>query len=177
MLDNSHKWKPEPDWGSAHLSGRTIEVRAVTGLTQLLVSGEIDGFRSRHGLGNDIGALGLATGERYAVRVARDRLLAVGILASECACGWYDDGYCVTAFGSAQRVFEARGKGVRDLLARATSIDLDNPGPCATLKFCDLTCSVYFYEDTTLRIHVDRGLAGYLWEWLECQPLLSREPA
>ena len=26
----------------------------------------------------------------------------------------------------------------------------------------------------TLRIHVDRGLASYLWEWFECQPLLAQ---
>ncbi|MBZ7926031.1 sarcosine oxidase subunit gamma family protein [Ensifer adhaerens] len=176
MLDNSRKWKPEPDWNSACLTGRAVDVRAVSGLTQHLVSGDIERFRERHGLAKDIGALGLATGERYAVRVARDRLLVVGLQASECAAGWHQDGYGVTALGSAQRVFEARGEGVRDLLARATTIDPDNAGPCAALQFCGLTCSVYFHGDTqALRVHVDRGLAAYLWEWLECQPLFCEK--
>ncbi|WDZ80701.1 hypothetical protein PWG15_23315 (plasmid) [Ensifer adhaerens] len=178
MLDNSVKWKPEPDWNCARLLGRAIEVRAIPGLTQHLVSGDIDRFRERHGLGEDVGALGLARGARYAVRVGRDRLLAVGLPATECAVGWHDDGYGVTALGSAQRVLEAHGEGVRDLVARATALDPGNPGPCAALQFCGLTCSVYFHGDTqTLRVHVERGLAAYLWEWLECQPLFSSEAA
>ncbi|QRM57834.1 hypothetical protein [Sinorhizobium sp. BG8] len=176
MLDNSRKWQPEPDWAAAALKGRTLEVRAVPGLQQRLVSGGIDRFLARHELGKDVGALGIASGDRYAVRVARDRLLAVSIPSSECADGWHDAGYGVTTVGSGLRVFEARGEGVPDLLARATTIDPGNPGPCAALQFCGLTCTVYFHEDThTLRVHVDRGLAAYLWEWLACQPLLSGE--
>lgn len=174
MPDASARWRPEPDWATARLEGPTLAVRAVAGLTQHLVSGDIDRFLARHGLGAGIGALGLASGGRYALRVARDRLLAVGIPPSECADGWHDDGYGVTAVGSALRVLEARGEGVRDLLARATTIDPDDPGPCAALQFCGLTCTVYFHGDgQTLRVHADRGLAAYLWEWLGCQPLLS----
>ncbi len=171
MLDNSRKWRPEPDWASARLEGRTIALRAVTGLPQRLVSGDLDRFLAEHGLGKDVGALGLATGARYTVRLARDRLLAVGIPVDD---GWHEAGYAATGVGSALRVFEARGDGIRDLLARATTIDVDNPGPCAALSFCGVTAVVYFHEDTqTLRIHADRGLAVYLWEWFECQPLLS----
>ncbi|WPE23258.1 hypothetical protein [Shinella zoogloeoides] len=174
MLDNSRKWRPEPDWADALLVAPSLRIRAVTGLPQHLVSGNIERFLARHGLGTDIGAFGLASGGRYAVRVARDRLLAVGVPASECPAGWHDEGYAVTAVGSALRVLEARGQGVRDLIARTTAVDPDNGGPCAALQFCGLTCSVYFHGDMqTLRIHVDRGLAAYLWEWMERQPLLS----
>lgn len=174
MLDNSARWRPEPDWENARLEGRTVAVRAVTGLAQRLVSGDLDRFLARHGLGCNVGALGLASGGRYAVRVARDRLLVVGLPASECADGWHADGYAVTTMGSALRVLDARGEGVRDLLARATTVDPDDPGPCAALRFFGLTCTVYFHGDAqTLRIHVERGLAASLWEWLECQPLLS----
>jgi hypothetical protein len=174
MLDNSCKWQPEPDWEKAQLRGRTIAVRAVTGLQQRLVSGDLDRFVADYDLGEDVGALGLATGERYAVRLARDRLLAVGIPASALADGWHAAGYAVTAAGSAFRILEARGEGVHDLLARATTIDPDNPGPCAALPFCGVTCSVYFHADIqTLRVHVDRGLAAHVWAWLECQPLFA----
>lgn len=174
MLDNSRKWRPEPDWVEALLAAPSLRIRAVTGLPQHLVSGNIERFLARHGLGADIGAFGLASGGRYAVRVARDRLLVVGVPASECPAGWHGEGYAVTAVGSALRVLEARGQGVRDLIARATTVDPDNGGPCAALQFCGLTCSVYFHADMqTLRIHVDRGLAAYLWEWMERQPLLS----
>lgn len=174
MLDNSRKWRPEPDWARAVLAAPSLSVRAVAGLPQRLVSGDIGGFLARYGLGSDVGALGLASGGRYAVRMARDRLLAVGMTAQECADGWHVEGYGVTTVGAGLRVLEARGPGVRDLIARATTIDPADPGPCAALQFCGMTCSVYFHGDLqTLRIHVDRGLAAYLWEWLECQPLLS----
>lgn len=174
MPDVSARWRPEPDWASARLEGPTLDIRAVPGLPQRLVSGDIAGFLARHGLGKDVGALGLASGGRYALRVARDRLLVVGIPPSECADGWHAEGYGVSTVGSALRVLDARGPGVRDLLARATTIDPDNPGPSAALLFCGLTCTVYFHGDRqTLRLHVDRGLAAYLWEWLECQPLLA----
>jgi len=172
MLDNSRKWQVEPYWATAHLQGRNIAVRGVEGLQQRLVSGDLDGFRTRFGFRDDAGALGLAVGECYTVRLARDRLLAVGIPQSDLSDGWQDAGYAVTTVSSALRVFEARGKGVADLLARATTIDPANPGPSAAMPFCGVTCSVYFHADIqTLRLHIDRGLAAYLWNWFECQPL------
>lgn len=174
MLDNSRKWRAEPDWTSAYLQGRTVAVSAVTRLQQRLVSGHIERFLADHDLGSDVGALGQAKGDRYAVRLARDRLLAVGVPQSDLSDGWHDVGYAVTTVSSAFRVLEARGEGVRDLLARATTIDPENPGPCAAIPFCGVTCSVYFHADTqALRLHVERGFAAYLWEWFECQPLFS----
>ena len=172
MLDLARKWKPEPDWTQARLAGPTITVQAVAGVRQRLVSGDVVRFMARHGLGKDVGALGLALGDRYAVRVARDRLLVIGLSSADVPDGWHDEGYAVSTVSSALRLFEAKGKGVRDLLARATTIDPGNPGPCAAMFFCGTTGIVYRHGDAgTLRIHVDRGLATYLWEWFECQPL------
>ncbi|MFD1326704.1 sarcosine oxidase subunit gamma family protein [Mycoplana ramosa] len=176
MLDLAGKWQPEPDWAQARLTARTIEVRAVTGVPQRLVSGEIDRFLVRYGLDRDVGALGLAIGDRYAVRVARDRLLVVGLSASDLRDGWYDEGYAISNVSSALRLFEARGEGVRDLLARATTVDHDNPGPCAAMPFAGVMGTLYRHGDARcLRIHVDRGLAAYLWEWFQCQPLFLQE--
>lgn len=175
MLDLAEKWRPEPDWTEARLAGPALQVRALGGMVQRLVSGDVDGFLARHDLGRDIGALGLAVGDRYAVRVARDRLLVAGLSAAELADGWHEEGHAVTTVGAALRVFEARGEGVRDLLGRAVTVDPDDPGPCAAMPFAGITAIVYRHGDAgTLRIHVDRGLATYLWEWFECQPLLSQ---
>lgn len=176
MLDTAAKWQTEPDWAHARLAGRPIEVGAVTGVPQRLVSGDIDRFLARHDFGKDVGALGLAFGDRYAVRVARDRLLIIGLPDSDLRDGWHDEGYAVSTVSSALRLFEARGDGVRDLLARATTIDPDNPGPCAAMPFGGVMGTVYRHGDTeTLRIHVDRGLAAYLWEWFQWQPLFLQE--
>lgn len=172
MLDNARKWRPEPDWALARLAGRTVAVSAVSGITQRLVSGDTGSFLARYRLAPDIPALGLASGDRYAVRVARDRLLVIGISSADVPDGWHEEGYAVSTVSAALHLFEAKGKGVHDLLARATTIDLDNPGACAAIPFCGVTGFVYRHADIeTLRIHVDRGLATYLWEWFECQPL------
>ncbi|AOF92877.1 sarcosine oxidase subunit gamma family protein [Sinorhizobium sp. RAC02] len=173
MLDIARKWQPEPDWVQARLTGRAVDIRALAGVTQRLVSGDIDRFRARYDLGKDIGALGLAFGDRYAVRVARDRLLVIGLSSVEMADGWHDEGYAVSTVSSALRLFEATGEGVRDLLARATTVDPDHPGPCAAMPFGGVMGTVYQHINAeTLRIHIDRGLAAYLWEWFECQLLV-----
>jgi sarcosine oxidase gamma subunit len=174
MLDVSAKWRPEPDWTLARLAGPNLTIGTVAGLTQRLVSGDVERFLARHDLGKDIGALGLAVGERYVVRVARDRLLVVGISSGELADGWHDEGWAATTVSAALRVIEAKGDGVRDLLARGTALDPDNAGPCAAMPFAGMMATIYRHADTgSLRIHIDRGLASYLWEWLECQPLLG----
>ena len=175
MFDLARKWQPEPDWAEARLTGPNLQVRALGRVAQRLVSGDVEGFLARHDLGRDIGALGLALGDRYAVRVARDRLLTVGLSADELPDGWHDEGCAVSTVGAALHVFEASGAGVRDLLARAVTVDLDHPGPCAAMPFGGVMAVVYRHGDAgTLRIHVDRGLASYLWEWFECQPLLAQ---
>ncbi|MEW9613242.1 sarcosine oxidase subunit gamma family protein [Shinella sp. S4-D37] len=176
MLDLSRTWRPEPDWAEACLAGPGITILAITSLTQRLVSGDLGRFLAQYDLGGDVGGLKVASGERYAVRLARDRMLVVGLATDECADGWHAAGYAVTSIGSGQRVLEMRGEGVRDLLARAVTVDPDHAGPSAAMPFGGVTCAVYCHEGPqALRVHVERGLAASLWEWLECQLLLSRE--
>lgn len=174
MLDLSRAWRPEPDWAEARLNGPDITIRAITSLTQRLVSGDLGRFLARYDLGGDVGGLAVASGERYAVRLARDRMLAIGLAPGECADGWHEEGYAVTTVGAGQRVLEMRGEGLRNLLGRAVTVDPDRAGPSAAIPFGGVTCAVYFHEGPhALRVHVERGLAAFLWEWLECQPLLS----
>ncbi len=176
MHDLSRTWRPEPDWANARLDGPGITIRAVTGLTQRLVSGDIARFLAQYDLGRDVGGFGMAFGDRYAVRLARDRMLVIGLAPGECADGWHAAGYAVTTVGSGQRILEMRGEVVRDLLTRAVTVDPDKASPSAVMPFGGVTCAVYCHEvPQALRVHVERGLAAYLWEWLECQPLLSGE--
>ena len=178
MLDLSGTWRPEPDWAEARLTGPGITIRTVAGLTQRLVSGDLSRFLAQYDLGRDVGGLAVASGERYAVRLTRDRMLVIGLVPDECSDGWHEGGYAVTTVGSGQRVLEMRGEALRDLLARAVTVDPDQAGPSAAMPFGGVTCAVYFHEGPqALRVHVERGLAAYLWEWLECQPLLSGERA
>jgi hypothetical protein len=174
MLDNAAKWPPEPQWRDALLRGRDIEARSLLGLSQLMVSGDLAAFAQRFGLPASVGALGLARGDRYAVRLARDRIAVVGVAVSEAAPGWHAAGYAVTPMSAALHVLEFRGAALADLIARATRIDPRDPGPSASVVFAGVTSCLYFYENAqTLRLHFDRGLSSYVWSWLQAQPLFT----
>lgn len=176
MVDNASKWQAEPNWSHARIVGHLVEIRSRISLQQRLVSGDIERFLDHYNLGSDVGALGIALGDRYAVRLARDRLLVIGISASELADGWHKGGFAVSTASSALRLFEIEGEGIIDLLRRTTAIDPDNPGPCAALPFCGVPAVVYWHaEPQILRVHLDRGFAAYVWEWLECHPLFLRD--
>jgi len=174
MLDNAEKWPLEPDWSDAVLRGNGIEIRSLRGLAQLVVSGDLEAFAERHALPASIGALGLASGDRYTLRLARDRIAVVGVAASEAPLGWDSAGYAVTPMSAALHVLEISGKAILDLVARATRIDPRNPGPSAAIDFAGVTSSLYYHDDhETLRLHFDRGLASYVWTWLRTQPWID----
>lgn len=174
MLDASGAWGPAPGWSTAALAGGGVEARTLPGLSQALVSGDLAAFAAARGLAPAVGALGLARGPTYAARMARDRMLVVGLAESEIVPGWSPAGYAVTPMSAALHVFEFKGRNVLDLVGRASAIDPRDPGPCAALQFAGLVGCLYRHDDAdTLRLHVDRGLAAYLWTWLQSQPLFA----
>jgi len=65
-------------------------------------------------------------------------------------------------------VFEVEGEGLGRIVARATTLDPAGKSPLAALLFAGVHAVVYRHGTVgRLRVHVDRGLAAYLWEWLE----------
>jgi len=162
------RWPAAPDWASARIEGANFTVRSVTGLHQLLVSGDLDAWNRVSGLtGQGVGALALAKGAAWEVRLARDRLLAVSSKPFSVEPGWHGEGFAVTRMDAALHVFEVEGKGVDNVIARATTLDPKSASPSAAMLFGGVNAVVYRHGAANrLRVHVDRGLAAYLWEWL-----------
>jgi hypothetical protein len=172
MLDHAKKWTEIPDWETATIEGRGLFVRTVNGLSQHLVSGDIEGFRRAFGLPDFVGGLGQASGERYAARMARDRALVIGV--EDLAAGWHDTGVAVTKMNSALHVFEVSGKSALDLVERGAVMDAGDAGPNSATVFAGVITSLYRHGSaTTLRLHVDRGLAPYLWAWIGSQRMMA----
>lgn len=173
MLDHAHKW-PEPlDWLATRIALDGLSVRSIMGMPQFYVSGDLDRFRAAHSLAEPVGLMGMASGERYALRMARDRMLVVGVDGDALTMGWNDDGYAVTRMSSALHVFEIAGTLARALVARGCVFDDRDPGPCSTIQFAGITVSLYCHgKADVLRLHVDRGLAPYLWTWINAQRLV-----
>jgi sarcosine oxidase gamma subunit len=167
MRDLAEKWSVAPDWQSAVIATPGLAIRAVLDLNQLMVSGDLDAWARASGIdGPGVGAFGAAHGDRYAARLARDRLLVVSNSALAIATGWHADGFAVTAISAGLQVFEAEGAALDAFIARGTTLDPKRESASAALSFAGISAIVYRHEDK-LRIHVDRGLAAYLWTWME----------
>jgi sarcosine oxidase gamma subunit len=169
MGDQRDKWPEIPAWDRAVMAWPDLVVRSMGDLCQHLVSGDLDAFRTYASLpAPEVGALELANGSRYSARLARDRILVVGADERRLQPGWNKAGFAVTRASSAFHVFEANGPGLKDLIQRATTLDVDNPGPSAVALFAGVDAVLYRYGSTdTLRVHVDRTLASYIWSWID----------
>ncbi|MDX8444055.1 hypothetical protein [Mesorhizobium captivum] len=174
MRNLAEKWPAAPDWTTAVLNKDGISVRTLGGLNQLLVSGDLTGWAQFSGLaGEGVGAGALASGDKYQVRIARDRMLAVGERPFPIAAGWHEAGFAVSVMDAGLHVFEIEGPGLAGLVARGTALDPGQASRSASILFAGV--SVLFYRlgsPDRARLHVDRGLAPYLWEWLEQSSVL-----
>lgn len=169
MRDLAEKWSPVPDWPAATIAGAGFTVRSLSGFSQYLVSGDLAAWSEMSGMeGAAVGAQATATGERYALRIARDRILAVSQRPFDIEPGWHERGFAVSSVDAGWHMFEIEGPGLNSLLARATTLDPAGATQSAAILFAGVNalCCRHGHGDR-LRLHVDRGLAPYLWKWLE----------
>lgn len=169
MRNLAEKWPAAPDFSTAMLNKDGVAVRTLGGLNQLMISGDLAAWSKASGLaGEGVGAGAIASGDRYMARIARDRLLAVGEQPFPIAAGWHAAGFAVTAMDDGLHVFEIEGPGLDRLIARGTALDQGAASPSASILFAGVGVLFYRFGNQDLaRLHVDRGLAPYLWEWLE----------
>lgn len=164
MRDLTSSWPAVPDWPHIALDGPDISARSLALASQHLVSGNLETFAARTGLANvGVGAFAEASGDRYALRVARDRMLAVNVAANG---GWHPDGYAVTDVSAVYHVFEIWGPGLGALIGEATAMDPAIGSPSAAILFAGQQ-AIACYHGGRLRLHVERGFAPYIWQWLE----------
>jgi sarcosine oxidase gamma subunit len=169
MRNLAEKWPAAPDWATATLNKGSVGVRTLGGLTQLLVSGDLAAWSEASGLaGEGVGAGAIASGDRYMARIARDRVLAVGERPFPIAAGWHAAGFAVSVMDAGLHVFEIEGADLGRLIARGTALDPGQASRSASILFAGASVLFYrFGNPDRARLHVDRGLAPYLWEWFE----------
>jgi sarcosine oxidase gamma subunit len=178
MHDLGQYWPPIADWDKVRIARHGLTVRPVPGLSRHLVSGALSAFAGLAGLdGEGVGALGLAMGQRYMVRLARDRLLAVGLAGELAASGWHEAGFAVTDVSAAFQAFEIEGALPSGLLAEATAIDPAHPGPSAAVVFAGMPVILHAHGAADrLLLHIEQSQANALWSWLK-DWAASRGPA
>jgi hypothetical protein len=84
--------------------------------------------------------------------------------------GWHDAGYATTAMDDAWQVFQLEGSRLMEMIRRGTTVDPDQPGASAAVRFAGVPVLLYRYQtETRLRLHIEHSLAAYWWRWLETQ--------
>ncbi|NGN40406.1 hypothetical protein G6N74_04960 [Mesorhizobium sp. CGMCC 1.15528] len=168
-MAEQRNWQRLPDRETKTLDVGVLHARNVTGLSQYLISGATGDLTSRLDVSSEgVGALGLASGARYTVRLARDRILAVSVDELPVESGWHVSGCAVSRMTGALEVFEISGTACDELVKRGTTLSLSGSSRSAATLFAGISALLYRYQDQDrIRVHVDRGLAAYYWEWLE----------
>ncbi|MBW7922795.1 MAG: hypothetical protein H3C51_11920 [Rubellimicrobium sp.] len=170
-FDRAAFW-PEPAAFAQDIPG--LSVRDLPELPQAYVSGDLAAFLAAGALAPAVGLLGLAQGDRYAVRLARHRLLVVGI---EPDAGWNPGGWGVTPVGAGLAVVAVTGPRWRDFFARATPIDPDAASASAAFLLGDGLPAILTRHDApdNLRLHVGRATLPALHDWLgDCLNAMAR---
>lgn len=165
-FDRAGFWPAPRAPGSFALQTDGLRVRELPEIPQALVSGDLDGFLAAEGLAPAVGLLGAATGTRYAVRLARQRLLAVGWEPD--AAGWDPRGWGVTPMGAALAILAIEGPRWPEFFARATPIDPAAASPSAAFLMGDGLSAILTRHDgpDSLRLHVSRPLLPGVQDWL-----------
>lgn len=167
MRDRGHFWRPVPDWCNVSLRGKGWSVSRIEGFGQTMLSGKIEAAVDElaHGAA-EVGLWGLTDTDRVLVRIARDKALLVTPSPLEAGLGLRDE-FVATPADDAWAVFELSGDTIADLVAQATSVDLDAGSRSASVLFAGVPALLYRTAKDVARIHVEASLATYLWTWLE----------
>lgn len=145
-----------------------LHVTILTGLEQIYVSGRF--ARAAEITGVDavgVGALALATGPAYSVRLASDRLLIVGDNPLRLSSGWHDDGFAVSDMSAGLAVIDLTGEDADEIIRRATTLAITGESRSAAVTFAGISAILYRHElPGKIRLHVDAALCPYVIDWL-----------
>lgn len=163
MLDRSGFWPAVPADGTC-LMGEGLMIRALPPVPQVMVSGDLAAFCAAQDMPPPLGLLEQAPAGRHALRLARNRMLAVGIAVDHAAAGWAE-GIATTPMTGALAVIQIAGPQAMAVFARASAVDPRQNSPCAALIFAGVSAAIC-RSDAGLRLHLDRGLLPYVLDWL-----------
>jgi heterotetrameric sarcosine oxidase gamma subunit len=164
MPDRGLFWSPVPDWSRASIRHEGLSIVALAAQAAWLVSGNLAAFLERRGL-----RLG-GTGDRYALRLAPDRLLFVsmdGAGTDDAAFGW-SDGCAVTDVSDGYVLLDITGPMAPDLMRLGALHDFDARSESASAAMLFAGQRVILARiPQGWRLHVERPDAAAIWQWLQ----------
>jgi len=85
MHDRGRFWSPVPDWSEVSLHAAGLDVSPVTVASICLVSGDVEQFLARSGIGEILGPRHVCSGGAYALRLAPDRAMVKKVASISCS--------------------------------------------------------------------------------------------
>ena len=165
MPDRGLFWSPVPVWSRVTIQHEGLGIAAVAPPVAWLVSGNLAAFLERRGV-----QFGYA-GDRYALRLAPDRLLFVSIdaaVADDVAFGWSEDGCAVTDVSDGYVLLDITGPAARALmqLGALHNFEARSDTASAAMLFAGQRVILARIQQGW-RLHVERPHAAAIWQWLQ----------
>jgi len=165
MLDRGLFWSPVPDWSRATIRHDGLSISAVAPQAAWLVSGSLAAFLDRRGV-----RFGDA-GDRYALRLAPDRLLFVsvdGAATDGATFGWTEDGCAVTDVSDGCVLLDVTGPAAPELMQLGALHDFEAKPDTASAAMLFAGQRVILARiQEGWRLHVERPNAAAIWQWLQ----------
>jgi heterotetrameric sarcosine oxidase gamma subunit len=165
MRDRGLFWSPVPDWSHASIRHDGLSIAAVAPQAAWLVSGNLAAFLEWRGV-----RFGEA-GDRYALRLAPDRLLFVSVedaAADGATFGWSEAGYAITDVSDGFVLLDITGPAALDLMRLGTLHDFEVKPDTASAAMLFASQRVILARiQQGWRLHVERPHATAIWQWLQ----------
>lgn len=167
MSDRGAFWSPPPDWRSARLSRPGLDITVREALCTL-VSGQTAAWLTTQGLAPAIGPRDACPDGPYALRLAPDSVLVVGLESP--VDGWQPEaGVALSPCSDGWLLVDIRGEGSAAVMAEGSEYPfVSAPGMAtesARMLFAGLGVAVARTAEGW-RLHVERAWAPALWRWL-----------
>jgi hypothetical protein len=166
--DPASKWTPVPDWSAARLARSDWRAAPAGELFRALVTGDLEAaLASLNPRSASVGLWDIAPGPLAAIRIGRDRALLVASAPAATPWGWRPGGWAVSDASDAYKAFDITGPALRQIVAEATSANVEGGSPSAAIQFAGVPGLLYRIAADQARLHVETALAPYVWRWLE----------
>lgn len=170
MRDDRNKWPLALGQERPNLIGADVTAQVIRIERQTVISGMISNCLSICGVEKATeGGQDIATGEAYALRQRRDRILVVNGPALD--DGWHaDEQVAVSDMSAAYAVVSLSGSNAERVIATGTEFDSRLPSPSVSRLWHGFGMLLYQHGSAdAYRIHIRSAHLEALWEMLERQ--------
>ncbi|WP_299506086.1 hypothetical protein [uncultured Roseobacter sp.] len=170
MRDDRNRWPATVESERPNLVRDTISMRYVSPARQTVISGNFEDCLALSGLETAVGGgTGFASGETYALRQRRDRVVVIN--GPDIADGWHSEhNVAVSDMTSAYSVLEMTGARGEQLIATGTEFNGDRASASVSRLWHGFGILLYRYgAEDVFRLHVRSALADAVWDMLERQ--------